>query len=60
MIVLIIGQTILKLTRTPRFPGDGVFHRHDAHDENELDSEQISGPVIDLGAHASHEDSHAG
>jgi len=44
----------------PHFPGEGGFHRHDAHDESESDSEHISGPVIDLGAHASHEDSHAG
>jgi len=40
-----------------RYPGEG-FHRHDAHDENE--SDQISGPVIDIGAHSNHEDSHAG
>ena len=45
------------MVRQLRYPGEG-FHRHDAHDENE--SDQISGPVIDIGAHSNHEDSHAG
>ena len=58
--IILTHWTKSKSIRQPHFPGEGGFHRHDAHDESESDSEHISGPVIDLGAHASHEDSHAG
>ena len=60
MTTILIHSKNKKLIRPPRLPGDGVFHRHDPHDESESDSELNSGPVGDLGAHASHEDSHAG